>query len=342
MHKTNKIAVEHLYKIFGQAPEEGLARVKEGVGKHDLMTQYGHVLGLYDINLTIASQEIFVVMGLSGSGKSTLIRHFNRLIDPTSGSIHIDGENILALSRKELSAFRREKMSMVFQHFALFPHRTILQNVGYGLGIQGKSKQETIDHARMWIQQVGLEGCEDQYPSQLSGGMQQRVGLARALASDTEILLMDEAFSALDPLIRAQMQGRLLELQAEWHKTIVFITHDLDEALKLGDTIAILKDGQIVQQGDPQDIVMHPADDYIADFVKDINRARVIRARSVMVPAEPHDAPLAQVDVQDNLETVLAAIKGDPQGCIGVTQQGKTVGVITARILLEALQAQAS
>ena len=337
-----RIVVEHLYKIFGSAPAEALARVKAGISKQSLLTEHGHVVGLADINLDIAGQEIFVVMGLSGSGKSTLIRHFNRLIEPTEGAISIDGQDVLRLSRRDLGAFRREKMSMVFQRFGLLPHRTVLQNVGYGLAVRNLSRADVHHKAMEWIEQVGLEGFEDHYPGQLSGGMQQRVGLARALATNAEILLMDEAFSALDPLIRSSMQDLLLGLQTKLNKTIVFITHDLDEALKLGDTIAILNDGMVVQAGDPQEIVMHPADEYIENFVQDINRARVIRARSVMEPvAAANGADLqAEVTANDTLETVLAAMQGNPDGCVGVTQDGLTVGTITARRMLEVLPPQ--
>jgi glycine betaine/proline transport system ATP-binding protein len=336
--KSSKIVVRQLYKIFGDAPERALAHVKSGMGKQELLTEHRHVLGLSDINLEIGEQEIYVVMGLSGSGKSTLIRHLNRLIDPTAGEVVVDGEDIVALPRKDLEAFRREKMSMVFQRFGLLPHRTVLQNVGYGLTIQGMPKSKVTDRAMEWIKQVGLEGYEEHYPGQLSGGMQQRVGLARALATDSEILLMDEAFSALDPLIRTSMQDLLLELQAKLHKTIVFITHDLDEALRLADSLAILKDGFVVQAGDPQDIVMHPADAYIESFVKDINRARVVRARAVMQPVCDHDVLDTQVAADDNLEAVLNALQGDTNGCVGVVQEGETVGVINAQTLLDVLQ----
>ncbi|ETW99474.1 MAG: glycine/betaine ABC transporter [Candidatus Entotheonella factor] len=336
--RSDKIVVRQLYKIFGNAPEQALARVKSGVGKQELLSGYNHVLGLSDINLTMAEQEIFVVMGLSGSGKSTLIRHFNRLIDPTAGEVVVDGQDIVSLPRKDLEAFRREKMSMVFQRFGLMPHRTVLQNVGYGLSIQGMHKTKITDRAMQWIEQVGLEGFEAHYPGQLSGGMQQRVGLARALATDAEILLMDEAFSALDPLIRTSMQDLLLELQAKLNKTIVFITHDLDEALRLADSLVILKDGFVVQAGDPQEIVMHPADEYIENFVKDINRARVIRARSVMQPVCDDDVLSVQVAADDNLETVLNALQGDTGCCVGVVDEGETVGMINVQTLLDVLQ----
>ncbi len=334
---TPKIVINNLYKVFGRKPAEGLALVKRGISKQELLTQHNHVLGLADITLSIASQKIFVVMGLSGSGKSTLIRHVNRLIEPTDGSIHVDGEDVMALSRKNLEQFRREKMSMVFQRFGLLPHRTVHQNVGYGLAVQSMPKRTAADRAMYWIEQVGLEGFQDHYPGQLSGGMQQRVGLARALATDAEVLLMDEAFSALDPLIRTSMQDLLLELQAKLSKTIMFITHDLDEALKLGDQIAILKDGYVIQKGDPQDIVMHPADDYIENFVRDINRSRVIRARSVMEPIDNGEQFEIQVSADDNLDSVLAAMQGDPHACVGVTHNFELVGKLTSQKLLEAL-----
>lgn len=280
------IEVKHVTKIFGSNPKRALERVRAGLDKDALLAETGHTLGLHDVSLSIERGEIFVVMGLSGSGKSTLIRHFNRLIDPTDGSILIDGVNIMTLSHRELEAFRRQKMSMVFQRFALLPHRTVLRNVGYGLEIQGVAAAERDRRAMEWIEAVGLAGYENQYPSQLSGGMQQRVGLARALCTDPEVLLMDEAFSALDPLIRGQMQDQLIELQSRLKKTIVFITHDLDEALRLGDHIAILKDGMISQIGTPAEILLEPADAYVRAFVKDVNRARVLTVETVMKPPE--------------------------------------------------------
>jgi glycine betaine/proline transport system ATP-binding protein len=231
--------------------------------------------------------QIQVIMGLSGSGKSTLIRHINRLIEPTSGEIIIDNINVLGMNKNELRDLRRHKISMVFQKFALFPHRTVIENVSFGLNIQGLKGDDVRTRAERWISRVGLSGYEDYYPAQLSGGMQQRVGLARALTTDADILLMDEAFSALDPLIRTEMQDILLDLQEELHKSIVFITHDLDEALRIGDNIAILRDGMIIQTDDPQNILMKPADAYVADFMKDINRARVLRVRAIMHADDP-------------------------------------------------------
>lgn len=278
------IQIEKLYKLFGDRPEEVMPLVHEGKSKDDILAETGHTLGLKDINLTINRSEIFVIMGLSGSGKSTLIRHFNRLIDPTEGVIKVEDTDIMKLSSKELEQFRRHKMSMVFQRFGLMPHRTVIENVAYGLSVQGVDKKTQLERANHWLDTVGLQGYGEQYPSQLSGGQQQRVGLARALCTDAEILLMDEAFSALDPLIRSEMQDQLIELQQTLHKTIIFITHDLDEALRLGDRIAILKDGEMVQQGTPVDILLNPADDYVEAFVKDVNRARALTVETVMKP----------------------------------------------------------
>ena len=276
------IEIESLYQIFGTHSEKVLPKVKDGMSKSDVLAETGHTVGLRDINLSVNRGEIFVIMGLSGSGKSTLIRHFNRLIDPTAGKIKVEGDDILTLSPKDLIEFRRHKMSMVFQHFGLMPHHCVLDNVGYGLSIQGEKPEVWKEKAKHWLEVVGLEGYEDQYPSQLSGGQQQRVGLARALCTDAEILLMDEAFSALDPLIRFEMQTQLIELQAKLQKTIIFITHDLDEALRLGDRIAVLKDGEMVQVGTPEDIILNPVDDYVRDFAKDVNRAKALKVSHIM------------------------------------------------------------
>lgn len=278
------IRVENLYKVFGSDPASVMPMVREGRSKDDILAETGHTVGLKDINLEIDKGSIFVIMGLSGSGKSTLIRHFNRLIDPTEGSISVDGLDVMGLSEPELEDFRRRKMSMVFQRFGLLPHRTVLDNVAFGLAIQNMSAPERNTRARDWLKTVGLEGYEDQYPAQLSGGQQQRVGLARALCTDPEILLMDEAFSALDPLIRSGMQDQLIELQDRLQKTIVFITHDLDEALRLGDKITILKDGVLSQVGRPEEILLNPADDYVEAFVRDVNCARVLTVDVVMQP----------------------------------------------------------
>ena len=276
------IKISGLYQIFGDDPASVMPLVREGLSKGDILAKTGHTVGLKDINLNIKRGEIFVIMGLSGSGKSTLIRHFNRLIDPTEGKIDVDGIDVMKLGEKDLMDFRRHKMSMVFQNFGLLPHRKVIDNVAYGLDIQGVEKSKRIDMANEWLDTVGLKGYGEQYPSQLSGGQQQRVGLARALCTNAEILLMDEAFSALDPLIRSEMQDQLIELQEKLQKTIIFITHDLDEALRLGDCIAILKDGELVQQGAPEDILLNPATDYVEAFVKDVNRARALTVETVM------------------------------------------------------------
>jgi glycine betaine/proline transport system ATP-binding protein len=301
------IQIEGLYKIFGKDPQSIMPLIQAGKSKDEILAETGHTVGLKDINLSINKSEIFVIMGLSGSGKSTLIRHFNRLIDPTEGVIKVDDTDVMNLSLKELSQFRRHKMSMVFQRFGLMPHRTVLENVAYGLSVQGISKKERTSKAQEWLETVGLSGYGEQYPSQLSGGQQQRVGLARALCTDAEILLMDEAFSALDPLIRSEMQDQLIELQEKLHKTIIFITHDLDEALRLGDRIAILKDGLMVQQGTPDDILLNPATDYVEAFVKDVNRARALSVETVMLPPSRR---ITADTIAEALEQ-MKAIKGD-------------------------------
>ena len=322
------IKVNQLYKIFGDNSNEALDLVKDGMGKDELLEKCNCVLGLNNINLDISKAKIQVVMGLSGSGKSTLIRHLNRLIEPTSGEILVNEQDILSLSQKELVQFRQNNMSMVFQKFALFPHKTVLQNVGYGLAIQNIPVDEWDERAKKWISRVGLDGYETYYPGQLSGGMQQRVGLARALATDAEILLMDEAFSALDPLIRSEMQSILLDLQNELHKTIIFITHDLDEALKIGDRIAILRDGSMVQDSDPQKIIMKPADDYVSDFIKDINRARVIQAKSIMTPSKSKSSG-ATVKEDMVLEDILQIMSDAPSKPVTIED---TKGNITGKI----------
>lgn len=270
------IEVEGLTKIFGQTPSRVLPLLQGDIDKAQLLKRHGHTLGLRDISLTINKGEIFVIMGLSGSGKSTLIRHFNRLIEPTIGRIVVGGQDVTALSANELRAFRQRRMSMVFQRFALFPHYNVLDNVAFGLKAQKVKKQVRHEKAHRWLQDVGLEGYAMQYPAQLSGGQQQRVGLARALCTDADIMLMDEAFSALDPLIRSEMQDQLIALQGRLQKTIVFITHDLDEALRLGNRIAILRAGELIQLGTPTEIVTQPADDYVAKFVSNVHRTHAL------------------------------------------------------------------
>ncbi|SOH95485.1 glycine betaine/proline transport system ATP-binding protein [Monaibacterium marinum] len=333
-----KVSIRNLFKIFGTDPAAALTHVRAGLGKPELLEQHGHVLGLQNINVDMQAGEITVIMGLSGSGKSTLIRHLNRLIEPTAGEIIVNGEDVLAYDATKLDALRQNTMSMVFQKFALFPHRTVLENAGMARRVRGESGKAADKEGQKWLERVGLAGYEEHYPNQLSGGMQQRVGIARALASDSEIMLMDEAFSALDPLIRTDMQDLLLELQRELHKTIVFITHDLDEALKLADHLVILKDGAIVQQGEPQEILLQPNDPYIMDFIADINRARVLRVRSVMeVTTDPGTNIAGDVDANSNLERVIAMSEGDTNLNYRVMENGQQVGLLHMRDLVRAL-----
>jgi len=334
-----KIKIEKLTKIFGARPKAMLQHVYDGIGKEDLQDKHGHILGLHDINLDLEDKNIEVIMGLSGSGKSTLIRHINRLIEPTAGAIEVDGEDVLKMSDRQLRHFRQSKTAMVFQKFALMPHHTVIENAGFGLKMQGKSKGFIHEQAQKWLDRVGLSGFENNYPAQLSGGMQQRVGLARALACDADILMMDEAFSALDPLIRSDMQDLLLELQEELHKTIVFITHDLDEALKIGDKIAILNQGELVQHGTPQDILLNPADDYVERFVADVNRTRVLLARSIMVDEKPADlSDSVTVHESETVDTVLHTLLSEDGSYVIVeNDRGRKVGYIDKETLADTL-----
>ncbi|MEM5110561.1 glycine betaine/L-proline ABC transporter ATP-binding protein [Enterococcus faecalis] len=280
-----KVKVNHLTKIFGKKTKPALEMIRANKSKTEILEKTGATVGVYDVNFEVEEGEIFVIMGLSGSGKSTLIRLLNRLIEPTSGNIYIDGQDISSLDKEGLREVRRNKMSMVFQNFGLFPHRTILENTEYGLEIRGVPKEERQAKAEKALENSSLISFKDQLPSQLSGGMQQRVGLARALANDPEILLMDEAFSALDPLIRREMQDELLDLQENVKKTIIFITHDLNEALRIGDRIALMKDGQIMQIGTGEEILTNPANEYVRTFVEDVDRSKVLTAQNIMVPA---------------------------------------------------------
>ncbi len=281
-----KIRVENLTKIFGHQPKAALRMLKEGAGKDKIFAKTRNTVAVNNASFSVNEGEIIVIMGLSGSGKSTLVRCLNRLIEPTSGNIIIDGVNVLDLDENALRHFRQQHLGMVFQNFALFPHRTVCENVEFGLEVRNTDPAERHGRALKALEQVGLKGQEDQMPAQLSGGMQQRVGLARALALDPDIMLMDEAFSALDPLIRRDMQDELLTLQDEMQKTIVFISHDLDEAIKLGDRIVLMKDGAIVQVGTAEEILTNPADDYVARFVEDVDMTKVINAESVMKKVE--------------------------------------------------------
>ena len=335
-----KIKIDSLYKIFGNKPQEALEHVKQGIGKDELLEKYNHVLGLSDINIDIEDKSIQVIMGLSGSGKSTLIRHINRLIEPTAGNVLVDGSDVLQYDETTLRDFRRTRTAMVFQRFALMPHMTILKNVSLGLELQGKKEDEIQNSAMKWIEKVGLNGYEDRYPQHLSGGMQQRVGLARALTNDTDILLMDEAFSALDPLIRKDMQDILLNLQAELHKTVVFITHDLDEALKIGDRIAILKDGIMDQEGLPVDILLSPKTEYVSNFVEDVNRSRVLKAKHIMEKANGSDLSKGMpVDENDFIESFIDRVVAEKPELIVVQDSNKkNIGSLTSKRLSEVLK----
>jgi len=317
---TPSVSVKNLYKVFGRRPKDAVKKLQDGVSRSDLGSH--EIAAVIDASFDVKKGEIFVVMGLSGSGKSTLIRTLNGLLEPTSGSVTVNGTDISNVPATKLREVRQKNISMVFQHFALFPHRTVLDNAAYGLEVQGVPRAERLERALKIVNIVGLDGWADKYPSELSGGMQQRVGLARALATETDILLMDEAFSALDPLIRREMQEQLLELQAELGKTIIFITHDLNEAMFLGDRIAVMRDGRIVQIGTPEDILTDPANDYVAQFVQDVDRARVLTAATVMEPARavvPLTAgPRGALRVMRDLQAGAAFVLGRDRTLLGV------------------------
>ena len=339
----SKIEIKNIYKIFGPKPEQVLPMVQDGATKEQVLEETDHTVGLDNVSLSIKKGEIFVCMGLSGSGKSTLIRHINRLIDPTSGQVIVDGVDVLSLDDKEILDFRKKTMSMVFQRFGLFPHKTIIENVAYGLEIQEVPEDKRKEIAQGQIDSVGLQGFEHQYPAQLSGGMQQRVGLARALATNPQILLMDEAFSALDPLIRSDMQNQLVDLQSQLKKTIVFITHDLDESLKLGDHIGILNAGRLVQVGRPEDIILNPADDYVKAFVKDVNRSKVLRAKTVMIKIDKFDSSAInpsstyKYDEDTFIEDLVPKVLKDRSTIEVIDKTGNTTGYITSDELSVAL-----
>ncbi|MGW0906508.1 quaternary amine ABC transporter ATP-binding protein [Streptomyces sp. NPDC002853] len=283
----SRLQAEHLYKVFGRRPADAVEKLRQGTDREELRAE-GTTAAVIDASFTVEPGQIFVVMGLSGSGKSTLLRMLNGLSEPTAGQVLFDGQDLTGLSARELREVRSKKISMVFQHFALFPHRSVLENAGYGLEVQGVPRAEREERATVALELAGLKGWEKSWPDELSGGMQQRVGLARALATDADLLLMDESFSALDPLIRRDMQDQLLELQKRLKKTIVFITHDLNEAMRLGDQIAVMRDGEIVQIGTAEDILVTPANDYVAAFTQDVDRSRVLTAGAIM--AEPETA----------------------------------------------------
>lgn len=310
-----KIRVENVSKIFGKKSSVALEMVKDGSSKSEILQKTGATVGVYDASFSVEEGEIFVIMGLSGSGKSTLVRLLNRLIEPSSGSIFINDADVSKMNKKQLREIRRTSLNMVFQNFGLFPHQTILKNTEYGLKVRGVSKEERQIKAEKALDNAGLLDFKNQYPSQLSGGMQQRVGLARALANDSEIVLMDEAFSALDPLIRKEMQDELIELQHKVEKTIIFITHDLNEALRIGDRIAIMKDGQIIQIGTGEEILTNPADEYVRSFIEDIDRSKVLTAENIMVRPvmvnTNHDGPKVALKLmRDEQVSLVLAVDG--------------------------------
>ena len=328
-----KISVKNLYKIFGPNPEEVYKMLNEGKDKSEIHRKTKHTVGLNNVSLDIYAGEIFVVMGLSGSGKSTLIRCINRLINPSRGQVLIDGEDIVTMKPSELRQVRRRKFGMVFQRFGLLPHRTVLGNVEYGLEVQKVPAQERKEKALQSIERVGLKGYEESFPDQLSGGMQQRVGLARALAIDPDVLLMDEPFSALDPLIRRDMQNELIDLQSDLQKTILFITHDLDEALRIGDHIAVMKDGDVVQIGTPEEILTKPANDYVAEFTRDVDRSQILTASNVMV------RPKALISLRDGPSVALHRMEEEGLSSLFVVdRERKLRGVVTADDCVQAVE----
>lgn len=335
------VSCRNVWKIYGPKAHTIVGTPDADLPRGELLAKTGCVAAVRDISFDVAPGEVFVVMGLSGSGKSTLVRTVNRIHDPTAGNVLIDGQDIMKIDEEHLREVRRRKISMVFQHFGLLPHRRIVENVAFGLEIQGRDRTERLRVAEETLEKVGLGGWGMSFPDELSGGMQQRVGLARALANDPEILLFDEPFSALDPLIRRDMQDQVIALQREMKKTMIFITHDLAEALKLGDRIAIMKDGKFVQVGAPEEVVAHPADDYVADFTRDVPRAHVLTARSIMTPVNgnaPADGPIVDAGtvVQD-----LIPMVADADRTIRVMDGGVVVGMVDRSAVMRALVEEA-
>lgn len=339
------IKLDDVWKVFGDAADEAIQAIQtEGLGKPEVLEKFGCVVGIADCSFEVERGEIFCVMGLSGSGKSTMVRHLNRLIEPTSGSISVLGHDVLALNNEELRKLRAAHIGMVFQHMALFPHRTVRDNVAFPLQVQGEARAKRWEVSQRCLSLVNLDGYEDRFPSELSGGMQQRVGLARALASDPEVLLMDEPFSALDPLIRRQLQDQFMELSAELHKTTVFITHDLDEAIRIGNRIAIMKDGVIVQIGSPEEIVTNPIDQYVSDFVEGISTLKLIFAHTIMVKFDEYQLQPGEDLTQSprvSHETDLSGlidVSATTNQPIVITDGGEDVGVVNKTTLLKGIK----
>lgn len=330
---TVKMKVDNVSKIFGPRPKKIIPMVEKGETKTDILAKTGHTVGVYKASMDIMEGETFVIMGLSGSGKSTLIRCLNMLNRPTSGGIYVDGENIVEYNTQELKKYRQQKIAMVFQHFGLFSHRTILGNIEYGLEIKGLSKLERQEIAQYNLELVGLKGWEDKYPDELSGGMQQRVGIARALANDPDILLMDEPFSALDPLIRREMQLELIDIQNRLQKTIIFITHDVNEAFKIGDRVAVMKDGKVEQVGTPEEILEQPANDYISEFIRDIDRSKILQAEHIMI--RPHGL----LSLKDGLNVAVKTMKDNGLSSVFVADRKRHLhGIVTIDGAIEGLK----
>ena len=332
-----KIKINNVYKIFGKRPKEALKMLEKGSSKDEILKKTGQTVGVKDASFEVYEGEMFVIMGLSGSGKSSLLRCLNLLNRPSKGEIFIDGENIVEYKKEEVRKLRENKISMVFQNFGLFPHRTVKRNVEYGLEIKKVKKEEREEKALEMIKSVGLEGWEESMPKELSGGMQQRVGLARALANDPDILLMDEPFSALDPLIRREMQEELLDLQEKLKKTIIFITHDINEAFKLGDRVAVMKDGEIVQLGTPEEMIESPSEKYIEDFVRDVDRSKVMQAKNIMQKS------LASVSTKDGLKYALREMRINNLSSLFVLGEKRRLeGIISLDDTLEAIREKKS
>ncbi len=342
---SSAIKIENVWKVFGNTSKDALDAIQnQGISKTEALEEYNSVIGVSDVSFEVKQGEIFCVMGLSGSGKSTLVRHINRLLEPTSGKILINGKDVMELNREHLQELRNKKIGMVFQNFALMPHRSVVDNIAMPLEIRGISKNDRLDVANKILEIVELQGWGNKFAHELSGGMQQRVGLARALAADPEFLLMDEPFSALDPLIRRQLQSEFIKLSKKMKKTTVFITHDLDEAVRVGHRIAIMRDGKVIQIGTPEQIVISPADEYVADFVKGISRLKVVQAKSIMQTIEEYESrnsklpdDLQSVSKNELLSKLIEISKSNQKSLIVKDNNKKSIGVITQSDLLKAV-----
>mgnify|MGYP001161242049 FL=1 len=342
---SSAIQIQNVWKVFGNTSKEALDAIQnKGISKTEALEEYNSVIGVSDVSFDVNQGEIFCVMGLSGSGKSTLVRHINRLLEPTSGKILINGHDVMQLGRDHLQELRNKKIGMVFQNFALMPHRSVVDNIAMPLEIRGVSKNDRLDAANKILEIVELQGWGNKFAHELSGGMQQRVGLARALAADPEFLLMDEPFSALDPLIRRQLQSEFIKLSKQMKKTTVFITHDLDEAVRVGHRIAIMRDGKVIQIGTPEEIVVNPADEYVADFVKGISRLKVVQAKTIMQTVESYEnlngkleENLQSVDEHELLSKLIEVSKSKDKPLVVKNNEQKNIGVITQSDLLKAV-----